>query len=146
METTKTGENRRGPGELVTFVSCTPNSHKMKGGEVTASLADQYNQWAKEHPRAQILNEMASINISTAGIVQQLVVRYYEPPPPAHDEIADIVGDEKVFSIKRTVRVVEEILIRRALAHTNRNRTRAAELLEISHRALLFKIKEFGIT
>ena len=50
------------------------------------------------------------------------------------------------YSIKKTTRTIEEILIRRALEKTKGNRTRAAELLEISHRALLYKIKEFGIT
>jgi two-component system response regulator AtoC len=49
------------------------------------------------------------------------------------------------LSIKRASRRAEEDLIRRALARTNGNRTRAAELLEISHRALLYKIKEYGI-
>jgi two-component system response regulator AtoC len=47
------------------------------------------------------------------------------------------------LSIKKTARVIEEILIRRALAKTKGNRTRAAELLEISHRALLYKIKDY---
>ena len=50
------------------------------------------------------------------------------------------------LSIKKTTRVIEEMLIRRALQKTKGNRTRAAELLEISHRALLYKIKEFGIS
>ena len=36
-------------------------------------------------------------------------------------------------------------LIRRALEKTKGNRTRAAELLEISHRALLYKIKDYGL-
>jgi two-component system, NtrC family, response regulator AtoC len=49
------------------------------------------------------------------------------------------------LSIKRTARVIEETLIRRALARTQGNRTHAAKLLEISHRALLYKLKEFGI-
>jgi two-component system, NtrC family, response regulator AtoC len=49
------------------------------------------------------------------------------------------------LSIKRASRRAEEELIRRALAKTLGNRTRAAELLEISHRALLYKIKEYGI-
>jgi len=49
------------------------------------------------------------------------------------------------LSIKKTVRVIEEELIRRALTKTGGNRTAAAKLLEISHRALLYKIKEFGI-
>ncbi len=49
------------------------------------------------------------------------------------------------ISIKRATRRIEEELIHRALEQTGGNRTRAAELLEISHRALLYKLKEFGI-
>ncbi|MEZ4311861.1 MAG: sigma-54 dependent transcriptional regulator [Polyangiaceae bacterium] len=49
------------------------------------------------------------------------------------------------LSIKKTARIIEEILIRRALQKTGGNRTRAAEMLEISHRALLYKIKDYHI-
>ena len=55
-------------------------------------------------------------------------------------------GGEMDLSIKRAARRAEEDLIRRALARTGGNRTRAAELLEISHRALLYKIKEYGVS
>jgi two-component system response regulator AtoC len=50
------------------------------------------------------------------------------------------------LSIKKTTRVIEETLIRRALQKTRGNRTRAAEVLELSHRALLYKIKDYKIT
>ncbi len=50
------------------------------------------------------------------------------------------------LSIKKTSMAIEEILIRRALTKTRGNRTRAAEVLEISHRALLYKIKDYKIT
>ncbi len=50
------------------------------------------------------------------------------------------------LSVKKTMRVIEELLIRRALQKTRGNRTRASELLEISHRALLYKIKDYAIT
>ena len=56
---------------------------------------------------------------------------------------AALAGDE--LSIKKTGRALEEALIRRALTRTGGNRTAAARLLEISHRALLYKIKEYGI-
>jgi two-component system response regulator AtoC len=49
------------------------------------------------------------------------------------------------LSVKRQGRALEEALIRRALERTGGNRTRAAELLELSYRALLYKIKEYGI-
>ena len=50
------------------------------------------------------------------------------------------------LSVKKAVRVVEEVLIRRALQRTKGNRTKAADVLEISHRALLYKIKNYKIT
>jgi two-component system, NtrC family, response regulator AtoC len=50
------------------------------------------------------------------------------------------------LSIKKTTAAIEEILIRRALQKTKGNRTRAAEVLEISHRALLYKIKDYKIS
>jgi two-component system, NtrC family, response regulator AtoC len=50
------------------------------------------------------------------------------------------------LSVKKTVRIIEEELIRRALVKTQGNRTKAAEVLEISHRALLYKIKAYGIS
>ncbi|MFB1482901.1 sigma-54-dependent transcriptional regulator [Corallococcus sp. RDP092CA] len=49
------------------------------------------------------------------------------------------------LSLKRAIRELEESYIRAALRRTKGNRTRAAEVLDISHRALLYKIKEYGI-
>ena len=49
------------------------------------------------------------------------------------------------LSVKRAQRVLEADLIRRALERTQGNRTRAAELLELSPRALLYKIREYGL-
>ena len=48
-------------------------------------------------------------------------------------------------SIKRQARALEERLIRLALSRTAGNRTRAAQLLEISARALQYKLKEYAI-
>ncbi len=49
------------------------------------------------------------------------------------------------LSVKRGFRALEEQLIRDALERTGGNRTRAAELLDLSYRALLYKIKEYGL-
>jgi len=49
------------------------------------------------------------------------------------------------LSVKRRVQVLERHLIERALKQTGGNRTRAARLLELSPRALLYKIKEYGL-
>ena len=49
------------------------------------------------------------------------------------------------LSLKRARRSAELQAIRRALRATRGNRTHAARLLQISHRALLYKLKEYGV-
>jgi two-component system response regulator AtoC len=52
---------------------------------------------------------------------------------------------DEEYSIKKASKTLEINLIKRALKKTKGNHTHAARLLEISHRALLYKIKEYGI-
>jgi len=66
-----------------------------------------------------------------------------EPAPAERSSGATQNVEE--LSLKRAVRALEERYIRAALRRTKGNRTRAAEVLEISHRALLYKVKEYGI-
>jgi two-component system response regulator AtoC len=53
---------------------------------------------------------------------------------------------DEEYSIKKASKALEINLIKKALKKTKGNHTHAAKLLEISHRALLYKIKEYGIT
>ena len=54
-------------------------------------------------------------------------------------------GSPEDFCLKRRRQGFEAKLIRRALEQTRGNRTHAAKLLQISHRALLYKLKDYGI-
>jgi two-component system response regulator AtoC len=69
--------------------------------------------------------------------------------PPAIRLFYDGRPDESVcdenLSIKKAEDTIERELIRKALIKTGGNRTQAAKILEISHRSLLYKIKEYGI-
>jgi two-component system response regulator AtoC len=85
--------------------------------------------------RAMVLSEGDTI------LAQDLPERVREARDPVQMQLAS--GE---LSVKKTMRIIEEILIRRALQKTKGNRTRAAEILEISHRALLYKIKDYQIT
>ncbi|HYR01920.1 MAG TPA: helix-turn-helix domain-containing protein, partial [Syntrophobacteria bacterium] len=72
-----------------------------------------------------------------------------EDLPPALQEAqaqtSPLLPDDGTLSIKEASRRLEGELIRRALEKTGGNRTQAARLLEISHPALLYKIKEYGL-
>jgi two-component system response regulator AtoC len=85
--------------------------------------------------RAMVLAEGETIGVA------DLPERLREASDPIQMQLS---SDE--LSVKRTTRIIEEILIRRALARTKGNRTKAADLLEISHRALLYKMKDYKIT
>ncbi len=62
----------------------------------------------------------------------------------SRDELRQLfVGDE--LSVKKMSVALEKVLIRRALEQTGGNRTAASKLLELSHRALLYKIKDYGL-
>jgi len=56
----------------------------------------------------------------------------------------ETLPDEE-YSIKKASKSLEVNLIKKALKKTKGNHTHAARLLEISHRALLYKIKEYEI-
>jgi two-component system, NtrC family, response regulator AtoC len=52
---------------------------------------------------------------------------------------------EDDLSVKKHGAVLERRLIQKALERTGGNKTRAADLLELSSRALLYKIREYGL-
>jgi len=87
--------------------------------------------------RAVVLAEGPTIDVDSLPARPRAAGSGTTPAPAAADD-----GD---LSIKKASRRSEEDLIRRALERTKGNRTRAADLLEISHRALLYKIREYGI-
>src|SRR6185437_9636296 len=64
---------------------------------------------------------------------------------PATTSTDAAVAELTDLSVKRETEQLERNLIQRALEHTRGNRTRAAQLLELSHRALLYKIRDYGL-
>jgi two-component system response regulator AtoC len=67
------------------------------------------------------------------------------PPYLQQAQSSDMLNDDDNLSIKEGSRRLEKTLIRKALEKTGGNRTQAAKILEISHPALLYKIKAYGL-
>ena len=67
------------------------------------------------------------------------------PASVRHPASAVADDDDLDLSVKRRTEALERTLIQRALRQTGGNRTRAARLLDLSHRALLYKIREYGL-
>jgi len=85
--------------------------------------------------RAMVLTDKDSIELENLPMEVQTFQNRVEIAPL----------DEEECSIKKAAKVMEMNLIKKALKRTKGNHTHAARLLEISHRALLYKIKEYGI-
>ncbi|MBW7956823.1 MAG: sigma-54-dependent Fis family transcriptional regulator [Deltaproteobacteria bacterium] len=81
--------------------------------------------------RAMILEETGTIRESSLPLLAG-------PEAPRSAGPSDL-------SIKKAQESMERELIRKALDQTGNNKTKAAMLLEISHRALLYKIKSYGL-
>jgi two-component system response regulator AtoC len=63
---------------------------------------------------------------------------------PTSDRAPVDISDHDL-SVKRHSAELEKVLIRRALERTGGNKTQAAELLELSPRALRYKIQDYGL-
>ena len=85
--------------------------------------------------RAMILTEGETLDVA------QLPANIRAPGDGANSALEDDLD----LSVKRRTEALERSLIERALRQTGGNRTRAARLLELSHRALLYKIREYGL-
>ncbi len=66
-------------------------------------------------------------------------------PGAPSKELPSYQMDDDNLSIKQAEKIMEIELIRKALERTGGNRTHAARILEISHRALLYKLKEYAL-
>ena len=85
--------------------------------------------------RALVLAEGPKI---TVGDLPEVVRR----PPP---DTPGIGVDTEDLSVKRHSARLERHLIQLALDRTGGNKTQAAELLQLSPRALRYKIQEYGV-
>jgi two-component system response regulator AtoC len=87
--------------------------------------------------RSMVLAEGA--NITVEGLPEIIS----DPKATVKLATGNLSSDE--LSVKKRTWELEKQLIGRALEVTNGNRTRAADLLDLSYRALLYKIRDYGL-
>ena len=81
---------------------------------------------------------------------EELEIKSLPPHIAERKDLQDTTTSSKALgsqnlSIKERTAALEMELIRRALVETKGNRTHAAKVLDISHRTLLYKLKEYGL-
>ena len=137
---------RERPGDVAPLALHFVQKYSRKFGKPVKKVSDEALDALGAYPwpgnvrelenaieRAMILEETDTIRRASLPIAGKASGT---ASAPAH-------GDD--LSIKKAEEKMEREFIKRALEKTGNNRTRAAELLEISHRTLLYKIKSYGL-
>lgn len=92
--------------------------------------------------QSAVLAESSQLTLETLPPM----ISHHDAPSmsPSSESLSAWLSGE--LSVKQASKKLEQFLIRTALDETEGNRTAAARLLEISHRALLYKMKEYEIS
>jgi two-component system response regulator AtoC len=113
----------------------TDVDHKALEGLMNYKWYGNVRELENTIERAIVLTDKNIIELENLPIEIQNFKEEFQLEPLADEE----------YSIKKASKALEINLIKKALKKTKGNHTHAARLLEISHRALLYKIKEYGI-
>jgi two-component system response regulator AtoC len=87
--------------------------------------------------RAIILSEGDEISEDHIILNRQMAREFAHRSLPVSGALEEVA--------REAVRIAETERIRKALKYTKGNKTRAAELLQVSYKTLLTKIKDYGI-
>jgi two-component system, NtrC family, response regulator AtoC len=114
----------------------------IKGIDADAMRLMLEHHWPGNVRELENTIERAMVLCDGPGITAADLPDHIRSPVPSLD--GPDLGDDEL-SVKKHGDALERRLIRMALERTGGNKTRAAELLELSSRALLYKIRDYGL-
>lgn len=130
------------PGLVAHFVE----KYSKKFGKRVKAVSPDVMDELKAYPWPGNIRELENV-IERAMLIEdgEVIGRGALPMRDSANDICLGVQSADGLSIKRARESVERALIARALEKTGNNKTKAAELLDISMRALLYKIKDYEL-
>jgi two-component system response regulator AtoC len=103
-------------------------------------------RWLMDHTWPGNVRELENVVERAMVLADGAQIDVTQLPPSVREPGSSVAAsDDLDLSVKRRTEALERTLIERALRQTGGNRTHAARLLDLSHRALLYKIKEYGL-
>jgi len=113
--------------------------------ETETELEKKYEQWLNNNLSAVIISHSISASPLQGDnpknkLIITLAIIYCN-----NQDFLNKIIKENNLSIPRAFLIVEKEFIKRALIITKGNRMKAASILEISHRALLYKLRDYGL-
>jgi len=121
--------------------------HQSRMGIRVESISPEAMEYLLEYPWPGNVRELENILERAMVLAEEESIQPEDLPehvrvPAPRSELAD-PGDD--LSVKRRTAELERHLIQRALDRTGGNKTRAAELLDLSPRALRYKLHDYGL-
>lgn len=121
--------------------------HRARMAVSVESISPEAMEFLLEYPWPGNVRELENILERAMVLAEGDVIESGDLPeqvrvPSPRQDLAD-PGDD--LSVKRRTAELERHLIQRALDRTGGNKTRAAELLELSPRALRYKLHDYGL-
>jgi two-component system response regulator AtoC len=115
-------------------------------GLLTAGVSPAAMRLMMEYPWPGNVRELENVVERALVLAEGKEIDVDNLPPSVHAPSAPAAVPAHLdLSVKRHTEALERSLIKTALERTGGNRTRAAKLLDLSHRALLYKIRDYGI-
>jgi len=134
--------------EIPDLVQYFIRRHRERLGVKVTSISPEAMQGLLSYPWPGNIRELENLLERMVVLADSTEIRVSDLPEdvlhPASDK-APIDISDRDLSVKRHSAELERVLIRRALERTGGNKTQAAELLELSPRALRYKIQDYGL-
>jgi two-component system response regulator AtoC len=121
--------------------------HRSRMGVAVESISPEAMEYLLDYPWPGNVRELENILERAMVLAESETIQPGDLPehvrvPAPQGYLAD-PGDD--LSVKRRTAELERHLIQRALDRTGGNKTQAAELLELSPRALRYKLHDYGL-
>ncbi len=135
---------RERPADIIGLADMFLDRYSKKYGRHISGFKDESLIFLKGYSWPGNVRELENI-IERAVILEDGDIIDPTSLPITEELGSSSLGEFNTFSIKKAEIQMEKELIEKALKETGGNKTKASKLLEISHRALLYKIKNYEL-
>lgn len=139
---------RERPEDLPPLVDHILGRLRTRLGRNVVGVAPQAMEVLARHPWPGNVRELENVLERAVIMAEGDRIRAEDLPLDVREQpvqAPELLADDASLSVKVQTARLERELIRRALQRTGGHRGRAAELLELSDRALRYKIREYGL-